>query len=143
MNGRMKKLANVTAVAIAGRGVLIAGPPGSGKTSLALELIDRGARLIGDDGVVVAIEGARLIAHPPAETEGLIEIRNVGIVEMEPVSAAACLWITLSADPPRLPLGAKQRQIAGGQLPEILLYPSKLALALRVEAALAMHGLDG
>ncbi len=138
----MKKLPNVTGVAIHGRGVLIAGPSGSGKSSLALELIDRGARLIGDDGVVVAAEDGRLVAYPPGETEGLIEIRNVGIVEMEPVSAPACLWITLAKDPPRLPLGPERRRIADHVLPEIRLYPSKLALGLRVEAALTMHGLD-
>lgn len=139
----MKKLPNVTGVSIDGRGVLIAGPSGSGKSSLALELIDRGARLIGDDGVVVAPEGGRLHASPPRETEGLIEIRNVGIVEMEPIGALACLWITLAKDPPRLPLGAHQRRVAGCDLPEIHLYPSKLALALRVEAALEMYGLEG
>ncbi len=139
----MKKLPNITAVSIGGRGVLIAGPSGSGKSSLALELIDRGARLIGDDGVVVASRNDRLIAYPPNETEGLIEIRNVGIVEIEPVSALACLWITLAKDPPRLPLGAEQRRVAGQVLPEIRLYPAKLALALRVEAALELHGLAG
>lgn len=138
----MKKLPNVTGVAIDGRGVLIAGPSGSGKSSLALELIDRGARLIGDDGVVVSPEGGRLHAAPPVETEGLIEIRNVGILEMEPVGAPACLWITLAKDPPRLPLGPEQRRVAGCTVPEIRLYPSKLALALRVEAALDMFGLD-
>lgn len=138
----MKKLPNVTGVAIEGRGILISGPSGSGKSSLALELIDRGARLIGDDGVVVSARAGRLHASPPAETEGLIEIRNVGIVEIEPVGAIACLWITLAKDPPRLPLGAEQRRVAGCTLPEIRLYPSKLALALRAEAALAMHGLD-
>ena len=139
----MKKLPNVTGVSIGRRGVLIAGPPGSGKSSLALELIDRGARLIGDDGVVVGLEDGGLRAFPPSETEGLIEIRNVGIVEMEPVAAPVCLWITLAKDPPRLPLGAEQRSVAGVPLPEIRLYPSKLALALRVEAALEMYGIDG
>ena len=44
-------LANVSCVAIGGRGVLIEGAPGSGKSSLALALIDRGAALVGDDGV--------------------------------------------------------------------------------------------
>ena len=82
------------------------------------------------------------VAAPPVETEGLIEIRNVGIVEMEPVGAPACLWITLAKDPPRLPLGPEQRRVAGCTVPEIRLYPSKLALALRVEAALDMFGLD-
>ncbi|MXP09946.1 HPr kinase/phosphorylase [Pseudoblastomonas halimionae] len=138
----MKKLANVTAVAIGGRGLLIAGPSGSGKSSLALELIDRGAHLIGDDGIVVEGLEGRLIVHPPGETGGLIEIRNVGIIELEPVSAPACLWITLAKDPPRLPVGPEERWVAGHPLPELRIFPSKLALALRVEAALGMHGLS-
>ncbi|MFM5886059.1 MAG: HPr kinase/phosphorylase, partial [Novosphingobium sp.] len=50
----MSVLHQATAVAIGGRGVLIEGAPGSGKSSLALALIDRGAALIGDDGVALA-----------------------------------------------------------------------------------------
>ena len=51
----MTVLANVTAVAIGGRALLIDGPPGSGKSSLALALIDRGALLIGDDAVHLSL----------------------------------------------------------------------------------------
>ena len=54
-----------TCVAIGGRAVLIEGEPGSGKSSLALALIDRGAALIGDDGVRLELRGNRLYASPP------------------------------------------------------------------------------
>lgn len=139
----MKQLANVTAVAVSGRGVLIAGPPGSGKSSLALELIDRGAVLIGDDGVALETEADRLIALPHPETEGLIEIRNVGLVEMATATAPVALLVTLAKDPPRLPLGPDRREIAGHPIPELRMFPAKLALALRVEAGLRLHGLPG
>lgn len=43
----MSSLHQATCVAIGGRGVLIEGLPGSGKSSLALALIDRGAQLVG------------------------------------------------------------------------------------------------
>ena len=50
-----------TAVEIGGRALLIEGPPGSGKSSLALALIDRGARLIGDDSVMLEVSGRQLL----------------------------------------------------------------------------------
>ena len=53
-----------SAVVIGGRALLIEGPPGSGKSSLTLALIDRGAGLIGDDAVTLMREGAALIASP-------------------------------------------------------------------------------
>ena len=47
------ELLHATAIAINGAGVLLLGPSGSGKSDLALRLIDRGAVLISDDGVLV------------------------------------------------------------------------------------------
>ena len=58
----MSRLIQASCVAIGGRGLLILGAPGSGKSSLALALIDRGARLIGDDGVQIAGEAGVLRA---------------------------------------------------------------------------------
>lgn len=49
-----------TCIAIGGRALLIEGPPGSGKSSLALSLIDRGAMLIGDDSVLLEARHGRL-----------------------------------------------------------------------------------
>ena len=58
------ELYQATCVAIEGRGLMIEGSPGSGKSSLALALIDRGAMLIGDDGVLLEPRGDRLHASP-------------------------------------------------------------------------------
>ena len=71
----MSRLIQATCVAIGGRGVLIQGPPGSGKSSLALALIDRGAMLVGDDGLNVEAQGAVLRAFPPPRIAGLIEVQ--------------------------------------------------------------------
>src|SRR3546814_19767314 len=67
-------------VAVEGRGLLIEGAPGTGKSALALSLIDRGAELVGDDGVLLAAEGRRLIARPHPRTRGLMEVRNLGLL---------------------------------------------------------------
>ncbi|HSF13162.1 MAG TPA: serine kinase, partial [Erythrobacter sp.] len=73
MNASAPLVMQASAVAIDGRGLLIEGPPGSGKSSLALALIDRGAGLIGDDAVTVAPESGLLIAAPPPNIAGLLE----------------------------------------------------------------------
>ena len=63
-----------------GRGVLILGPSGSGKSSLALRLIALGGVLIADDQVILVRQGTVLWAAPPAPLAGLIEARGVGLV---------------------------------------------------------------
>jgi serine kinase of HPr protein (carbohydrate metabolism regulator) len=70
-----------TAVALGEYGVLILGPSGSGKSDLALRLIDRGAVLVADDRVIITSSGAALSATAPEETRGLLEIRGMGIVQ--------------------------------------------------------------
>jgi HPr kinase/phosphorylase len=63
--------------------VLLRGAPGSGKSDLALRLIDGGARLIADDQTVVTRRGDRLFAAPPPTIEGRLEVRGLGIVALD------------------------------------------------------------
>ena len=73
---------HATAVAMRGGGVLIQGPSGSGKSELALRLIERGATLIGDDYVHVFASGGALYAAPPVRLQGLLEVRGVGLARL-------------------------------------------------------------
>ncbi|MDM7931221.1 HPr kinase/phosphorylase [Tabrizicola sp.] len=82
-------------VAVEGRGLLILGPSGSGKSSLALRLIGLGAVLVADDRTDVSVAGGNLIARCPAPIRGLIEARGVGLLRSPVVDSAA---ITLVAD---------------------------------------------
>ena len=59
-------LVHATCVALDGAGVLLRGPSGSGKSDLALRLIDGGARLVADDQVALSAEAGRLVARAPA-----------------------------------------------------------------------------
>ena len=135
-------LANVSCVSIGGRGVLIEGPPGSGKSSLALALIDRGAVLIGDDGVTLEERQSRLWASPPPNIAALLEVRNVGLVAFPTCSAPLALAIRLDETAPRSIEGAERVARAGHELPLVALYPESPALPLRAEFALAVHGLS-
>ena len=127
------------AVAIDGRAVLIEGPPGSGKSSLALALIDRGAVLIGDDAVMLeAVEG-RLLAHPHPNVAGLIEVRNVGLVTM-PVMGAVPVALVLDPEAPRFVETAEAVERAGVTLPLRRLWPDSPVLALRAEWGLRQYG---
>jgi serine kinase of HPr protein (carbohydrate metabolism regulator) len=127
-------------VSIGARGVVIEGPPGSGKSSLALALIDRGATLVGDDGVLLEMRGGRLWALPPPSIAGLVEIRNVGLVTMPAQAAPVALVLRLERAAPRLPEGVEHAVLAGVNVPLIRLWPDTPALPLRAEWALALHG---
>ena len=62
-------------------GLLICGPTGSGKSDLCLRLIDAGAKLVSDDQTIVENCNGKLIAGAPDSIKGMLEIREIGIVE--------------------------------------------------------------
>jgi len=80
---------HATCVAWKGTGVLLLGRPGSGKSDLALRLIEAGARLVADDRCNLTRKGRRLVATAPATIKGLIEVRGVGVLHAPAVRAAA------------------------------------------------------
>ena len=82
-------LLHATCVSISGTGVLIRGLSGSGKSDLALRLIDQGAELVSDDYCEITVEGARLIAAVPATIAGKLEIRGYGIVQLPYIEKVA------------------------------------------------------
>ena len=71
-----------TSVEVEGLGVLFRGPTGSGKSDLALRLIDCGARLIADDYTELSSESAILMARAPETIRDLLEVRGIGILKI-------------------------------------------------------------
>jgi serine kinase of HPr protein (carbohydrate metabolism regulator) len=128
---------HASTVALEGRAVLITGASGSGKSDLALRLLDRGFTLVSDDQTIVRKDGERLLASAPPNIAGKLEIRGIGIVEMETTTdVPVALLIELASDIQRLPDDSRERPILGVALPLISIdamtasAPSKVALAL-------------
>ena len=86
---------HATTVALAGQGVLILGPSGSGKSGLALQLMAMGAELVADDRTIVTARGSTLHARAPGTIAGRIEARGVGILQ---VAARAEVDLALAVD---------------------------------------------
>jgi serine kinase of HPr protein (carbohydrate metabolism regulator) len=73
-----------TCVSIDGTGILITGRSGSGKSDLALRLIDEGATLVSDDQTNITTNASKkiLFAAPPSNIAGKLEVRGIGIFKM-------------------------------------------------------------
>ena len=99
-------MVHATAIAIEGAAVLLRGPPGAGKSDLALRLIDGGARLVADDQAELRRADNQILVSAPAAIAGLIEVRGVGILRVDPVDEAPLALIVdlvPSAEVERLP----------------------------------------
>ena len=135
------QLVHASCVASRGRAVLLAGRPGAGKSDLALRLIDRGAALVSDDYTELRRVGGTLLAQAPATIAGRIEVRGVGIVELEPAAdVPVCLWADLDSPPERLPEAATVR-LAGLEIPRVALAALEPSAPLKLEQALVRFGL--
>jgi HPr kinase/phosphorylase len=95
-------LVHATAIAIDGRAVLLRGPSGSGKSDLAVRLIDAGARLVADDQSELSRRGDALIVRAPATIAGLLEVRGVGIVHFEALAEAPVALIAELVEPEKI-----------------------------------------
>ncbi len=125
-----------------GRAVLISGPSGSGKSDLTLRLLDRGFTLVSDDQTIVRREDDRLIASPPPNIAGKLEIRGIGIVDMEHVGdVPVALLVELTSDIQRLPDDSRERPILGISLPLISVDAMTASAASKVALALDRLGL--
>jgi serine kinase of HPr protein (carbohydrate metabolism regulator) len=137
MTALSSETVHASAVSIGGRAVLIAGHPGSGKSDLALRLIDRGAVLVSDDYTIVTRTGDGLVASPPETIRGRIEVRGIGLVDM-PVETAVPVAMMIAVDEtvPRLPEPGETRIVAGIALPLIALSALEASAPIKVELML-------
>jgi serine kinase of HPr protein (carbohydrate metabolism regulator) len=114
---------HASAVLAGARALLIRGPSGSGKSRLVLNLLQAAAgarlvfaRLVADDRVQVEAVHGRLLARPPAPLAGYLEVRGLGILQLqyEPVAVVSLVVDLDIAASPRLPdAAAAQTDVAG------------------------------
>jgi HPr kinase/phosphorylase len=124
---------HASAVLVGGRAVLIRGPAGAGKSSLALRLVQAGethllpfARLVADDRAQVVAWHDRLLVRPAPRLAGLIEIRGLGIrrLPFEPVAVVGLVVDLAAEEVDRLPQPEQRHAvIAGVNLPRLAVAP--------------------
>lgn len=135
---------HATAVEIGGSALLLRGPSGSGKSDLALRLIETGARLISDDQVALRpAEGALIAMYPPAapaHLAGCLEVRGLGIVRVAACGPAPLVLVVDLVAPEaieRLP-EPETVLLAGRRLSSLKLAPFEASAPAKLRLALAM-----
>lgn len=142
---------HATSLVLSSYGILLSGVSGSGKSSLALTLIERAHQagrvgtLISDDQTILSVKQERLIATTPPAIAGAVEIRGAGLfaVPFKPEAEIHLLVELVAAEfAPRYPLDGT-RELAGIAVP-LLVLPAltgscdSLQTARAIEATLFM-----
>ena len=133
---------HASCIAVNGQAVLIAGRSGSGKSDLALRMIDRGAVLVSDDYTMLKRVQGRLLASPPPNLRGKLEVRGLGILDFQSTAdAPVCLYVDLDRQVERLPETPETVSIAGVQIPSIALNSLEASAPVKLEVGLSLFGL--
>jgi HPr kinase/phosphorylase len=129
---------HATAVAIDGQAVLLRGPSGSGKSDLALRLIDAGARLVADDQCELRRRDDFLLVSAPATIAGLFEVRGLGILRLDALAEAPVGLIADLATANRIERLPPRRTdaILGIAVPLIEIAPFEASAATKMRLAL-------
>ncbi|HEX6979130.1 MAG TPA: HPr kinase/phosphatase C-terminal domain-containing protein [Alphaproteobacteria bacterium] len=128
---------HASCVELAGTGVLLLGDSGSGKSDLALRLIDAGARLVSDDRTDLVAEGGRLFASSPATIAGRMEVRGLGIVSVAHVSYSVvglAIELVPRTSVERLPV-ARSKSWLGVEVPLLAFDPFEASAPAKVRLA--------
>lgn len=134
---------HATSVAIDGRVILLTGASGSGKSDLALRLIDRGATLVSDDYTLCIAVGEKLLAAPPPAIVGKMEVRHLGIIPMPHLhNLPVALILRLDDKPLRMPETASLTVINGVMIPLLALDAREPSAPIKAELALRHFGLS-
>jgi HPr kinase/phosphorylase len=130
---------HASAVAVCGKGCLILGQPGSGKSTVALEMIALGAVLVADDRVNLALVGSKVEMSAPDTIAGLIEARGCGLIRMRHTKSELVLIADLeAASQERLPK-LQTRDLLGCACP-VIFGKERVGLASILVAALKSGG---
>jgi HPr kinase/phosphorylase len=127
---------HATAIVSKGMGVAIIGASGSGKSDLALRLIDRGAQLVCDDRIeLVEIDGEPWML-PATNIAGKIEVRGLGIIEMPYLAQAPLrLIVDLDQPPERYPDPLPTQEMGGFACPKLCVSAFEASAPIKLELA--------
>jgi serine kinase of HPr protein (carbohydrate metabolism regulator) len=117
------------------RGVLIEGPSGAGKSDLALRALENGFRLVADDRVLAWASEGELYGRAPDTLRGMIEVRGVGVLRVEPVAFCRIVALARLETPERIPDLATQA-ILGIQVPLLAVAPFETSAPAKLSRAM-------
>ncbi|MGE5266977.1 MAG: HPr kinase/phosphorylase [Deltaproteobacteria bacterium] len=143
-----------TAIAISGQAVLMRGPPGAGKSDLALRalglpggpLLTSPFELVADDQVTVRRDTDGLTVEAPAPLKGLLEVRGSGIMAVPSIGWARLVLLadlTAADRVERFPDPWPAESLLGIRLPVLRVAPFEASAPLKLALALTRRPWEG